>query len=212
MERRKVLGKGFGWLLAALCLMVLVFGTSGKAAGSDYTGRPSVNGRLHVEGNALADASGQIIQLRGVSSHGLTWYADFINESLFTQVSKDWNCNMIRLAMYANIYCSDEKELSYSQMKKGIDAAVKADMYVLVDWHMLEYGNPNDQVEEAKKFFERITRTHTIEVLDFNGQEMEWLQLLYDRIPTLPQSLQRDFGVVSHLWQNIAHRVARTRK
>ena len=157
MERRKVLGKGFGWLLAALCLMVLVFGTSGKAAGSDYTGRPSVNGRLHVEGNALADASGQIIQLRGVSSHGLTWYADFINENLFTQVSKDWNCNMIRLAMYANIYCSDEKELSYSQMKKGIDAAVKADMYVLVDWHMLEYGNPNDQVEEAKEFFERIT-------------------------------------------------------
>ena len=56
------------------------------------------------------------------------------------------------------------------------------------------------------------TRTHTIEILDFMGQEMEWLQLLYDRIPTLPQSLRKDFGVIAHLWQNVAHRVARTRK
>ena len=55
-------------------------------------------------------------------------------------------------------------------------------------------------------------KKHTIEILDFAGQEMEWLQLLYDRVPTLPQSLHRDFGVVSHLWQNVAHRVARTRK
>lgn len=37
------------------------------------------------------------------------------------------------------------------------------------------------------------------------------LSLLYDRIPTLPQSLQKDFGIFRHLWQNIAHRVARTR-
>ena len=40
----------------------------------------------------------------------------------------------------------------------------------------------------------------------------EYWQVLYDRIPTLPQSLNRDFGIMTHLWQNIAHRVARTRK
>ncbi len=55
-------------------------------------------------------------------------------------------------------------------------------------------------------------RTHTVEILDFGGAEDEYLQLLYDRIPTLPQSLHRDFGVIPHLWQNVAHRVARTRK
>ena len=33
---------------------------------------------------------------------------------------------------------------------------------------------------------------------------------LYDRIPTLPQSLHRDFGALYDLWQNIANRVART--
>lgn len=40
----------------------------------------------------------------------------------------------------------------------------------------------------------------------------EYLQLLYDRVPSLPQSLEWDFGSLSHLWQNIACRVALTRK
>ena len=55
------------------------------------------------------------------------------------------------------------------------------------------------------------SRTHTVEILDFNGTEYDYLYLLYDRVPTLPQSLQKDFGIFRHLWQNIAHRVARTR-
>ena len=55
-------------------------------------------------------------------------------------------------------------------------------------------------------------QTHQIEILDFCGNELSYLELLYDRVPTLPQSLRRDFGVIPHLWQNIAHRVARTRK
>ena len=55
-------------------------------------------------------------------------------------------------------------------------------------------------------------RTQTVEILSFGDAETEYLQVLYDRVPTLPQSLHRDFGVIPHLWQNIAHRVARTRK
>ena len=55
-------------------------------------------------------------------------------------------------------------------------------------------------------------RTHTIEILDYCGSEWEYWQILYDRVPTLPQSLKRDFGLIPHLWQNIAHRVARTRR
>ena len=57
-----------------------------------------------------------------------------------------------------------------------------------------------------------LVRSHTVEILDFRGAEREYWQILYDRIPTLPQSLHRDFGVITHLWQNIAHRVARTGK
>jgi cellulose synthase (UDP-forming) len=56
------------------------------------------------------------------------------------------------------------------------------------------------------------SRTHTIEILDDHGNRMEYLQVLYDRIPSLPQSLHGDYGALFDLWQNIAHRVARTMK
>lgn len=36
------------------------------------TAHPSVNGRLHVEGTQLVDQQGRPVQLRGVSTHGLT--------------------------------------------------------------------------------------------------------------------------------------------
>ena len=50
----------------------------------------------------------------------------------------------------------------------------------------------------------------TIELLDWQTPYSDYLQILYDRIPTLPQSLHGDFGILLHLWRNIACRVART--
>ncbi|MBO4359176.1 MAG: glycosyltransferase [Erysipelotrichaceae bacterium] len=53
---------------------------------------------------------------------------------------------------------------------------------------------------------------HKLEIIDYNGCYEEYLQILYDRIPTLPQSLQRDFGILRHFWRNIAFRIARSEK
>ena len=53
--------------------------------------------------------------------------------------------------------------------------------------------------------------TYTMEIIDFNGMEEEYLQILYDRVPTLPQNLNRDFGKFRHLWVNIANRIGRIR-
>lgn len=90
----------------------------------------------------------------------------------------------------------------------------------------LTAGTPVDLVIESADYKAKLTgtvtdvhlstsgaaRTHTVEILDFNGTQYDYLGLLYDRIPTLPQSLQKDFGIFGHLWQNIVHRVARTRQ
>lgn len=54
------------------------------------------------------------------------------------------------------------------------------------------------------------TTTHTLEILDYGTDELEYLQILYDRVPSLPQSLTRDYGIIGTLWRNIAMRVART--
>ena len=146
-------------LSAAIGVAVLLCGIIGTvyAASLPDTARPSVNGRLHVEGAQLFDVSGEAVQLRGVSTHGLTWYPEYVNETLFRQISGDWDCNMVRLAMYASVYCDEGAEESFALMKKGIEAAINADMYVLVDWHMLEKGDPNEQISEALDFFSQIT-------------------------------------------------------
>ena len=142
--------------LLAICLIFPIT-VSVPAVGGPKTARPSVNGRLHVDGTQLVDSSGKAVQLKGISTHGLTWFPDFVNEKLFRQVSEDWDGNLVRLAMYASIYAGEEREKSYELMCRGIEAAKAADLYVLVDWHMLEKNNPNDQLAEAKEFFERIT-------------------------------------------------------
>ena len=145
-------------LAVFLCLLCLA-----EAASADVqskTARPSVNGRLHVEGAQLTDASGDAVQLRGVSTHGLTWYPDFVSESLFRQISEDWSCDLVRLAMYASVYCGEEGKEGLALMEKGIEAAVAADMYVLVDWHILENGDPNEHIDEAKAFFEYVAAAY----------------------------------------------------
>lgn len=48
---------------------------------------------------------------------------------------------------------------------------------------------------------------YTIEILDFGGRKDEYVYLLYNRIPTLPQSLNRDFGIIEVLFKNISERI-----
>ena len=50
---------------------------------------------------------------------------------------------------------------------------------------------------------------YRMEILDYKMDRYEYLQILYDRIPTLPQTLSKDYGVISHLLRNIAHRILR---
>lgn len=156
---KRSLRNGLHAVLALLVICFVFFSVQGfaHAESTVHTPRPSVNGKLHVEGTSLADEKGQTVQLRGVSTHGLTWFSDFLSNDLFSEVSKDWDCDLIRLAMYASVYDSKDREESYNLMKKGINLAINNDMYVIVDWHMLEKGNPVEELNSATEFFERIS-------------------------------------------------------
>ena len=125
--------------IAGICALILFFLLF---AGSAFADGPAGVDALHVEDGLLADADGQAVQLRGVSTHGLTWYPGFVSEDRFRQLAEDWDANLIRLAMYSETYCGGEREASEDLMKKGIDAAIANDLYVLVDWHILEDDNP----------------------------------------------------------------------
>lgn len=125
-----------------------------------HTARPSTSGQLHVSGTYLVDAQGGHAVLRGVSTHGLQWFPEYVNEPLFAQLSDEWDCNLVRLAFYSKDYCEasrDVRERLLRLLRTGIDACIAHDMYVLVDWHILDDNDPNQNIDEAKAFFELIS-------------------------------------------------------
>ena len=129
--------------------------------GNQAVKKPSVAGRLRIiEKNGkkyLADKKGEIIQLRGMSTHGLQWYGDIVNRNAFAALSKDWGCNVIRLAMYVGEGGYASNPGIKEKVVKGIKLAIENDMYVIVDWHVLNPGDPNAQIyKRAKDFFKEI--------------------------------------------------------
>ena len=131
--------------------------------GKDSSGisTPSGSGSLHVSGTQLVDSTGNPIQLRGISTHGLAWFPDYVNESCFSEFRRDWNVNVMRLAMYTaeyGGYCTGGDQNALKQLVcNGIDYAARQDMYVIVDWHILSDNNPKTYQEEAKTFFAEIS-------------------------------------------------------
>lgn len=130
---------------------------------------PSVCGKLSVEGTQLVDEKGKAVQLRGLSTHGLSFYPQYVNEDLFGQLRQDWKANVIRLAMYtaeSGGYCTDgDKEYLKNLIRSGVEYATNQDMYVIVDWHILSDGNPNMHTAEAVDFFAQMSK----EFSDYNN-------------------------------------------
>ena len=150
------------------------------------TARPSTNGALAVEGGELVDAQGNAVRLRGVSTHGLQWFPEYVNESLFEQLSSEWDANLVRLALYSQDYCDASAEDASAMMetlRAGIDAAIAADMYVLVDWHILEDGDPNEHAAQAVEFFGQVSTEYAqspnviYEICNEPGAETTWAQI-----------------------------------
>lgn len=123
---------------------------------------PSASGRLAVQGTQLVDEKGEAVQLKGISTHGLAWFPQYVNEDLFGELRENWNVNVIRLAMYtaeSGGYCTDgDKGRMKELIRKGVEYATNQDMYVIIDWHILSDQNPNQHKTEAIRFFAEMSK------------------------------------------------------
>lgn len=172
---RKYIGKQILSVLTALSLIFCSTALCCSAAttpviaskyahltGAANVEKASMGGALQIlekDGQkTLCDQNGNKIQLRGMSTHGLQWYPEIINDNAFSALANDWNCNCIRLAMYVgeNGYATNPS--LKEKVIDGINLAIKNDMYVVVDWHVLTPGNPNATVYSgALNFFKEIS-------------------------------------------------------
>lgn len=135
---------------------------SGEAG--PYAAYPSISGALQVSGTQLTNKDGHAVQLKGISTYGLSWFPEYVNKECFRQLREEWNVNVIRLAMYTaeyGGYCSGgDQEALKELIRNGVEYASELDMYVILDWHILSDGNPNTYLDQARDFFQEMSQDY----------------------------------------------------
>ena len=123
-------------------------------------------GKLSVEGTQLVDENGDQALLMGVSTHGINWFPDYASPETIKSLREDWGINVIRLAMYTsdyNGYCvggADNQKKLKTIIDDAVEAATDNDMYVIIDWHILNDSDPNEYKADAIQFFGEMVRKY----------------------------------------------------
>lgn len=124
----------------------------------------SYNGWLNVDGNKLKNEKNEIVQLKGISSHGIEWFSNLITFDNLKTLKEDWKINVFRIAMYTDANGQGyvfSPDTNIESVTKVVDIAVDLDMYVVVDWHILNDNNPLIHKQEAKEFFDLISKKYS---------------------------------------------------
>lgn len=113
------------------------------------------HGRLFVKGTNLVDSNGNNFQLRGVSTHSISAFPEYINKETFKEMRDVWGINVIRIAMYSNPNDGYTVKL-HDKVKEAVQYASDLGLYVIIDWHILQDNNPNIYKSEAINFFKEM--------------------------------------------------------
>ncbi|WP_245964631.1 glycoside hydrolase family 5 protein [Rufibacter immobilis] len=132
---------------------LLLCGASFLAAGQTV----KEHGALRVEGTQLKDKAGNPMMLRGMSFGWHNFWPRFYTPQTVSWLKKDWNVNVVRAAMGVepNNGYLQKPEWSKERIKTVVEAAIKEDLYVIIDWH-----SHNINLPEAKAFFQEMAQTY----------------------------------------------------
>ncbi|MBM6406110.1 glycoside hydrolase family 5 protein [Phycicoccus sp. CSK15P-2] len=115
------------------------------------------HGQLRVCGLQLCGENGEVVQLRGMSSHGLQWYADCMNDASLDALAEDWQANVVRLSTYVQEGGYETDPEGFTQLVgRLIEAGTARGLYIVVDWHILSPGDPYQNLDRAERFFTDI--------------------------------------------------------
>jgi endoglucanase len=114
-------------------------------------------GRLQVKGTQLYGEKGNAVVLRGMSFGWHNYWPRFYNADAVSWLYKDWNCSVVRAAMGVEPVRGYKKDSagSVTKIKAVVDGAIKAGIYVIIDWH-----SHNINLREAKTFFEQMAKEY----------------------------------------------------
>ena len=113
--------------------------------------------QLKVQGTDLVDTKGNHVALHGMSLGWHNWWPRFYNAGAVHELVNKWHATVIRAAMGVEPqggYLKDP-EGSVKLMKEVINACIKENAYVIIDWH-----DHNIHLNESKLFFERMAKEY----------------------------------------------------
>ncbi|WEH13460.1 glycoside hydrolase family 5 protein [Streptomyces sp. VNUA24] len=152
-------------LVAVLLLLGLVLtpntAQAGPTAPAAAVTPVAANGQLKVCGTKLCNQRGKTIQLRGMSTHGLQWYSQCVTGGSLDALAGDWRADVLRVSLYVQEggYETDPRRFT-DLVHATIEQATARGMYAIVDWHMLDPGDPHHNLARARTFFSEIAQRH----------------------------------------------------
>jgi endoglucanase len=118
----------------------------------------AINGQLRVCGVNLCNQYGRPIQLRGMSTHGLQWFAQCYNDSALDTLATDWRSDLLRISMYVQEGGYETNPSGFTaQVNRLVDEAQERGMYAMIDFHTLTPGDPMFNLDRAKTFFAAVS-------------------------------------------------------
>lgn len=118
----------------------------------------AINGQLRVCGVNLCNQYNRPIQLRGMSTHGLQWFAHCYNDASLDALAEDWRSDLLRISMYVQEGGYETNPAGFTnQVNNLVDEAEQRGMYAMIDFHTLTPGDPMYNLDRAKTFFAAVS-------------------------------------------------------
>lgn len=158
-------------LTATLLTAAAIGGAAGSQAASDRVPDQApvaaaltpvaANGQLKIVGTQVQNQHGKAVQLRGMSTHGIQWYWNCVNNASLDALANDWKADVLRISMYVQEggYETDPAGFT-AKVNQAIRMASDRGMYAVVDFHQLSPGDPNYNLANAKRFFTDIANAN----------------------------------------------------
>ena len=116
------------------------------------------HGFLRVQGNRIVDKNGKPVQLRGMSLFWSQWIGKYYTPEVVNGLRDDWKCTVVRaaLAIEPDGYLKNP-EAEKKKIFTVVDAAIKAGIYVIVDWHD---HNAHQHTAQSVAFFSELAKRY----------------------------------------------------
>ncbi len=165
---------------------ISVFAEEGTAAFDVAAETPyDAHGKLSVVSTYLTDSSGEIFQLRGVSSNTPL----LLTSDTFRRLRDSWKINTIRLTVSPDgdngyLALDEAGRLAYQEHLVTLAKdAYDLGLYVIVDWHTPAGSDPNNNKETAVSFLGNLSlllqdyNNILYEICSPSSAEITWEQI-----------------------------------